>query len=298
VYRIEPASGRLVGLVEVDAGPSGVAIVGPEVWTANELAGTVSRIDPATEHATTVRLGSPPTAVAGGYDTVYVALRPNGLAHRGGTLMVAVPADIPLPTVDPTVGSFSPLFEFVRLTNDGLLAYRHVSGQAGSELVPDLAVSMPDVSADGKGYRFQLRPNVRYSNGDPVRAGDVRYTIERAFRVTPDAKYLFGGIRGAKDCGRRRCNLAAGVETDDAARTVTFNLTAPDPYFLYKLVSSSAVAVPTGTSLREAKRRRFRQQVPIGLPASPRARSGSSGIHTFASGRRPPSPWAFRTRSC
>jgi len=261
VSRIDPATGSVTGLLPVGSGPSSVAIVGREVWTANELAGTVSRIDPArTERPTTVRLGRPPAAVTGGDDTVYVALRPTGMAHRGGTLTVVVAADIPLPTLDPAVGSFSPLFGFVDLTNDGLLAYRHVSGQAGSELVPDLAVSMPDVSSDGKSYRFQLRPNIRYSNGDPLRAKDFRYAIERVFKLRPHAGDYAPllGIRGADRCARRsvrrRCNLAAGVLTDDAARTVTFNLTAPDPYFLYKLLSSSTAAVPAGTSLREAKR--------------------------------------------
>ena len=195
VSRIKPTSGSVVELIKVDAGPSGLAIVGGEVWTANELAGTVSRIDPATDRATPVSLGSPPTAVADGDDTVYVALRPTGKAHRGGTLRVVVSADIPLPTLDPAVGSFSPLLEFVRLTNDGLLAYRQVGGQAGIELVPDLALSMPDLSPDGKTYTFQLRPNIRYSNGRLLRARDVRYTLERAFRLNPaGTKYTFGRI--------------------------------------------------------------------------------------------------------
>jgi peptide/nickel transport system substrate-binding protein len=259
VFKIDPATGSIDGVIKVGAGSTGVAIVGGEVWTANELAGTISRIDPVANHATTVRLGSGPTALAAANGIVYVAVRPTGAAHRGGTLTVALSAKPPAETLDLAVGSFSELwFRSVTLTNDGLLTYRQVGGQAGNQLVPDLALSPPVVSADGKTYTFQLRPNIRYSNGRLVRARDFRYAIERGFRLGPGAfatENLFRGIRGAERCDRRRCDLAAGIVTDDAARTIMFRLSAPDPYFLYKLTFTFAAAVPAGTSLQEAKRR-------------------------------------------
>jgi YVTN family beta-propeller protein len=259
VSKIKPATSKQVDVIEVGAGPTGLAIVGGEVWTANELAGTVSRIDPATSTATPVQLRRRPTALAAGNGIVYVALRPTGVAHRGGTLTVASASFEPLATVDLAVGSLSSLWRFAALTNDGLLAYRHIAGQAGNELVPDLARSLPNVSDHGKTYRFQLRPNIRYSNGQLVRASDFRYAIERVFKLRPHpddfAQDTFRGIRGANRCNQRRCDLAAGIVTDDATRSVTFHLSAPDPYFLYKLTFSSAAAVPAGTSLQEAKRR-------------------------------------------
>jgi YVTN family beta-propeller protein len=258
VTQIRPDSDTLVDFDEVGAGPSGVAIVGGEIWTANELAGTVSRIDPATSRTTPVQLRHRPTALAAGNGIVYVALRPTGLAHRGGTLTVASPSFEPLATVDLAVGSLSSLWRFAALTNDGLLAYRHVAGQAGNQLVPDLARSMPELSRDGKTYRFQLRPNIHYSNGQLVRASDFRYAIERVFKLRPHpddfARDTFRGIRGADQCGRRRCNLAGGIAADDGAGTITFHLSAPDPDFLYKLTFTFAAAVPAGTSLYEAKR--------------------------------------------
>ena len=39
----------------------------------------------------------------------------------------------------------------------------------------------------------------------------------------------------------------AGSSPSDAANTVTFQLTAPDPQFLYKLAFSWAYAIPPGT---------------------------------------------------
>jgi peptide/nickel transport system substrate-binding protein len=259
VFKIDADTDSIDGVIEVGAGPTGIAIVGGEVWTANELAGTLSRIDPATEGATTVRLGRRPISLTAEDEIVYVAPQPIGTAHRGGTLTVLVGALPPSATLDPAVVYVSELWRFLRLTNDGLLTYRQVGGQAGNRLVPDLALSLPDVSPDGKTYRFKLRPNVHYSNGRLVRASDFRRAIERVFRLRSEAgpavKGYFRGIRGAGRCDRRRCDLAAGIVADEADRTVTFHLSAPDPSFRYKLASTNAAAVPAGTSLQEARRR-------------------------------------------
>ncbi len=165
---------------------------------------------------------------------------------------------IALPNIDPFGTTFDPATAsfngaFLSLTGDGLLTYRQVEGEAGNELVPDLAVDKPQVSLDGKIYHFQLRPNVHYSNGKLVTPSDVRYTFERLLRlVGPDT---FGGIRGARSCRPRRCDLSAGIVTDNPARTVTFRLYAPDPDFLHKLAFTQATIVPAGTPMRPAKRR-------------------------------------------
>ena len=266
VTKIDPASDSVVGVRKVGANPTGIEIVRGEVWTANELAGTVSRVDRAMlRQPSTVPVQGRPSALAAGDGTVYVALRPSGIAHRGGTLTVALDSLEPLPTLDLAVGSLSTvLWRFAALTNDGLLAYHRVGGQAGNQLVPDLARSMPQVSTDRKTYTFELRPDIRYSNGRPVRASDFRYGIERAFklrrRTDPSTDYLraadiFPAVRGADRCHGRRCNLAAGIVADDVARTITFHLSAPDPHFLFNLTTTFAVPVPVGTPLREATRR-------------------------------------------
>ena len=256
VTQIDPDSYKAVDF-SVGESPSGIAVVRGEVWTTNELDGTVSRIDSTERLPTTVRVGGRPSAVAAGGGRVYVAVRPTGMAHRGGTLRVVSGSFDPLTTVDLAVGSTSSLSRFAALTNDGLLAYRHVAGEAGYQLVLDLARSM-ERSRDGKTFTFQLRPNIRYSTGRSIRASDFRFAIERVFKLRPHpddfAGDTFRGIRGADRCHPRRCNLAAGIETDDRARTVTFHLSAPDPSFLYMLASGFAAAVPAGTPLKEAKR--------------------------------------------
>ena len=258
VMEIDPTSDDVVDTEEVGANPSGIGIVGEEVWTTNELAGTVSRIDPGTERPTTIRLGGRPSSVAAAKSKVYVALRPVGAAHRGGTLRVALSNIDPLGTTfDPATGFF--IGSFLSLTGDGLLAYRQVEGEAGNDLVPDLAVDREQVSSDGKTYRFRLRPNIHYSNGKLVEASDVRYTFERILRLAPFGPPwtidTFRGIRGAESCNPHHCDLSAGIVTDNTARTIMFRLYAPDPNFAYKLALTSATIVPSGTPMHSARRR-------------------------------------------
>ena len=64
-----------------------------------------------------------------------------------------------------------------------------------------------------------------------------------------------GYLRLPADPGRgalrvKRCDLSDGIETDPAARTVTFHLSRPDPDFLHKLHSS--LVVPAGSPARLA----------------------------------------------
>jgi peptide/nickel transport system substrate-binding protein len=80
-----------------------------------------------------------------------------------------------------------------------------------------------------------------------VRADDFRASIERVVRLSFGvAPPFFGGIAGAEACGRRRCDLAKGIETDDAARTITIHLRRPDPEFLHKLALPLAYVLPEG----------------------------------------------------
>ena len=109
----------------------------------------------------------------------------------------------------------------------------------------------------GRTYTFRLRAGIRYSTGTLVRPEDFRRAIERVFMIDKQADSsipaVYAGIVGAARCERSRgpCNLARGIVADDAADTVAFHLTAPDPEFLYKLAFSWAYAVPAGTPDRQ-----------------------------------------------
>ena len=70
----------------------------------------------------------------------------------------------------------------------------------------------------------------------PVRASDFRRGIQRQLSFGASPAY-YEGILGGSACIKhpRRCDLSAGIVTNDAAGTVTFRLVQADPDFLYKL---------------------------------------------------------------
>ncbi|HEX5497744.1 MAG TPA: ABC transporter substrate-binding protein, partial [Thermomicrobiales bacterium] len=49
----------------------------------------------------------------------------------------------------------------------------------GANLEPALAEKW-DISDDGKTYTFHLRPDVKFSDGTPLKASDVKWSFERA----------------------------------------------------------------------------------------------------------------------
>ena len=134
------------------------------------------------------------------------------------------------------------------------MALRQEGGLAGLELVPDLAVGLPELSADRKTYTFVLRRGIKYSDGTEVVPDDVRHGFERLFTVTADGTdhpAYFANLLGAAACTRlpKTCSLATGVETDPRTNTIRIHLTRPDPDFLYKLALPwASVAPPSAPS--------------------------------------------------
>jgi ABC-type transport system substrate-binding protein len=42
---------------------------------------------------------------------------------------------------------------------------------------------MPQISNDGKTYKLTLRPNMKYSDGTPIKAADFTYAIQRRLAI-------------------------------------------------------------------------------------------------------------------
>ena len=244
ISKFDPRAGAVTDTVQVGRAPDGIATGPAGIWVANRGGGTLSRIDPSSDAVVqTVRLDKPPQGLAATPHGVYVAVHSTGREHRGGTLKF-------LSSFSP--GSIDPALQYgpsiLILTNDGLVGFRRVGGVQGTQLVPDLAGSLPTPTDNGKTYTFQLRPGIRYSTGKLLRPGDFRRGIERVFEVSGDAGGYFGGIVGADRCVTgKSCDLSRGIVTGGAARTVTFHLTAPDADFLLRLALPIASPVPAGT---------------------------------------------------
>jgi peptide/nickel transport system substrate-binding protein len=161
-----------------------------------------------------------------------------GSALEGGTASVAL-GDAPV-VLDPALvppASNDPLW----LVYTPPLTYRRAEGREGTELVPGVARALPEVSGDGTTYSLRVRRGLRFSNGRPVRARDVRHTILRAAALGPAGRRLFSGV--------------TRIEADDRSGAVRIHLRRPDPSFPHALAAPQAGVVPAATPIRGASRR-------------------------------------------
>jgi oligopeptide transport system substrate-binding protein len=105
------------------------------------------------------------------------------------------------------------------------------------EPVPDIAANMPTISADGLTYTFQLRKDVKFSDGTPVTADDFQYSWERVANPatnSPTAAAYLGDIVGVSDMLAGKATRISGVKIIDNY-TLQLTIKSPESYFLYKL---------------------------------------------------------------
>lgn len=152
-----------------------------------------------------------------------------------GTLRLAWTSDIQTLDVQTTSANymipmnvFDRLFE-IKLNDDGT-----------TELVPSL-VKEYTVSDDGLTYEFTLRDDVKFSNGTPLTASDVEFTLVRLLALDTSVNTDFAScILGADELieteGYSYDDKVEGIEvTDDTHLTVT--LAYPFAGFLYELAT-------------------------------------------------------------
>jgi YVTN family beta-propeller protein len=256
VSRIAPKTAVVAATIPVGNGSHAIAIAPDGVWVAEQFGNAVARIDPGTDRvAERIVLGNRPSGLAVAAGSLWVAVRASDAAHRGGTLRV-LGGNEGFDFIDPALAYATGSWSFVSMTGDGLVAVQRASGRDGTQLVPDLAVTLPTPQDGGRTYRFVLRPGIRYSTGGVVRARDVRASFERLWKLPPFQKATSPGratyarIVGAARCTRtpRTCDLSRGIVTDPGNDSVvTFHLTRPDPEFLYKLALAFGFILPAGT---------------------------------------------------
>jgi peptide/nickel transport system substrate-binding protein len=245
VSRIDPASGTVTAAIAVPGGPGAVAVAGGDVWVSVEFGERLLRINPVEAAVVEdVAIGNRPKGVVVTNDRVWVAVQASGRGHRGGRLIVV---SVELDSIDPAIADLAESRKYLMgVVYDGLTGFRRVGGSEGTQLVPNLAVSIPTARDEGRMYTFRLRPGLRYADGRVVRPEDFRRGLERAFEL---GGYLaeqaaLTAVAGAGSCSRgRRCDLSEGV----IARrdSVTFRLSRPAPLFLFAL--TELYPAPRGT---------------------------------------------------
>ncbi len=139
-------------------------------------------------------------------------------------------------TLDPAVSGEMTSHEYIMQLFGGLVRL-----DDALEPAPDIAQRW-EVSDDGKTYTFYLRRDVYFHNGRQVKAGDFKYSWERA--CDPDtgsqtADTYLGDIVGVKEVLAGESEEISGIRViDDFTLEVTID--APKSYFLSKLTYSTA----------------------------------------------------------
>jgi ABC-type oligopeptide transport system substrate-binding subunit len=111
-------------------------------------------------------------------------------------------------------------------------------------VAPGVAESW-SISEDGLSYRFKLRANAKWSNGDPVTADDFVFSFRRSEdpRTVARLAEVLYPIKNAEEVNTGKLDMTAlGVAAPDE-RTVEITLKAPTPYFLQVLVMEQAMPV-------------------------------------------------------
>lgn len=168
--------------------------------------------------------------------------------ETGGTLRVVAPE---IDSLDPQRSYLPGVWNLMRLYTRTLVTYSSEPGRTG-ELVPDLATDLGVVSEDGLSWTFTLREGVRFENGRPITAPDVRYGIARSFA----SDVIVGGPTYVVDLLDDPANPYPGpysreeddpdlsaIETPDE-RTIVFRLRRPAPELPYVLALPSSSPVP------------------------------------------------------
>lgn len=104
------------------------------------------------------------------------------------------------------------------------------------------------VSDDGLVYTFKLRGDAKWSNGDPVVAGDFVFSLQRIMTPETGAKYanvLFPILNAeAITKGEKKPEELGAKAVDD--KTLEITLGQPTPYFLELLTHQSGLPVNPG----------------------------------------------------
>ncbi len=255
VTRVDPGTDAVAATIPVGDGPDALAVAGGSVWAAARLSSALTKINAGTDTPQSpIPVGGAPVGLAATSGGVWAAVgAASGARSPGGTLRVV--SVVPPTSIDPALIYPLTQAQFSDATYDTLVTFQKTGGSSGLQLVPDLALAMPTVSAGGTVYTFTLRPGLRYSTGRPVRAQDFRYALERVLELNQTAASFLDGIAGAAACTPGKlCDLNRGVIADDSGGTVTFRLTAPDPDFLDKLAFEFTAPVPPYIPARDAGR--------------------------------------------
>ncbi|MDF6018983.1 ABC transporter substrate-binding protein [Streptomyces sp. JH34] len=180
----------------------------------------------------------------------------SGKPRKGGTLTVL--NSNPQEDFDParlytSGGGNVPSLVFRTLTTRN-----RENGEAGAQVVPDLATDLGTPSKNATVWTYTLKEGLKYEDGTAITSADIKYGIERSFaaELSGGAPYLRDWLIGGADYQgpyKDEKGLDSIEVPDD--RTIVFHLNKPEGEFPYLATQTQTTPVPkakdTGTKYEE-----------------------------------------------
>jgi oligopeptide transport system substrate-binding protein len=167
-----------------------------------------------------------------------------GSPKQGGTLTIGYQGE---PTgLDPAIAYENEAWTIENMLYNGLVKYAGKSGEAGTEILPDLAEAMPTISADSKTYTFKLRQGVKFAApvSREVTADDFKWSFERMMKLPKaPATYFYETIDGATAYLNGKATDVSGFKVLDKY-TIEIQLKQPDATILNKLAMPFMYVLP------------------------------------------------------
>ncbi|MFJ8632832.1 ABC transporter substrate-binding protein [Streptomyces sp. NPDC093568] len=173
----------------------------------------------------------------------------NASTQKGGTVTYEY-SDVP-DSFDPGNTYYAYMYNLSRLYARPLMTFKPAAGEAGNELVPDLAASKGVPSDGGKTWTYKLRSGLKYEDGTPITSKDVKYAVERSnfardvLSLGPNyfQQFLEGGDKYKGPYKDKSAEGLKSIETPDDT-TVVFKLNRAFQEFDYLVATPQTAPVP------------------------------------------------------
>ena len=106
-----------------------------------------------------------------------------------------------------------------------------LKGDSGTDLVPALAKEMPQISGRWQDHKLTLRPNMKYSDGSPIKASDFHLRHQRLFQANSGWLVSYEGIVGGLTSPTARPTQSQASPPDDNTGDITISSTSPAAIF-------------------------------------------------------------------
>ena len=171
--------------------------------------------------------------------------------EKGGTLNVVMNSDVTA-TMDPQIEYYQLPFAYFRCCLlRTLYSYNGLDAEhKGTQVFPDLAADVPQISEDGLTVTISLKEGLMYApplEDVEITAGDFIRPIERGYTVGGPYMGYYDAIEGAAEYAAGDAESISGMKAIDD-HTLEVTLTEPIGDFTFRFAMSATAPIPPNPS--------------------------------------------------